>query len=79
MPATLESAQASASCLFSLGTLEVAHLPDLTVFALIEREHSGVWRWAIIDYEGLILDDSRELSLAQAKKTAEVALRMVAA
>jgi len=79
MPATPEAAQASASCLFSLGTLEVARLADLTIFTLIEREHSGVWRWAIIGFEGRILDDSRELSLARAKKTAEDALRLVAA
>ena len=69
----------SESCLYSLATLEVVCGPGSASFALIECEHSGVWRWAIISASGSVLDDGHEPTQLRAKELAELALHFVAA
>ena len=69
-----EASSFSASCLFSLATLEVDCDPDTKSFALTEREHPGAWRWAIISARGIILQAGCEPTQVEAKKIATEAL-----
>ena len=79
IPCDAQAALVSARCLFSFGTLEVARIPESPGFALTECEHATVWRWAIVDGDGVVIDDGSEPTQGQAQKTAEAALRLVPA
>ncbi len=74
LPSDAEAAAVSASCIYSLGTLEVASLPCTPSFALTERRNSNVWRWAIISANGSVLRDGFEPSQAYARRVAGSAL-----
>jgi hypothetical protein len=74
-----EAASAAASCSFSLGTLEVASLPEAASFAVTERKQPEIWRWAIISSGGFILEEGFEASQCEAKNAASEALRQVQA
>jgi hypothetical protein len=74
-----EAAEVSVNCLFSLSTLETVFNSDLTTFALTEKENLGVWRWAIINSDGSILDEGRQPTQVQAKEMAESTLPVSAA
>jgi hypothetical protein len=70
-----ESASASASCNYSLGTLEVScRNPGLTRFAVTEQRHMDNWRWAIFSMQGSMLGTGCEVTQALAKTVAEQAL-----
>ena len=69
-----EASSFSASCLFSLATLEVNCDPETKSFALTEQERPGAWRWAIISVRGMILQAGCEPTQVEAKKIATEAL-----
>lgn len=72
-----EAVSASACCNFSFATLEVSCChPGATSFALTEREHIDVWRWAICSPQGVILHAGCEPTQTGAKKVAEEALQL---
>ena len=79
IPSAAEAALVSANCRFSLATLEVNCRPRTASFALTEREHDELWRWAIVSPDGSLLVAGREATQALAKRTAENTLRFVAA
>jgi hypothetical protein len=74
-----EAASAAASCSFSLGTLEVASMPEVASFAVTERKQPEIWRWAIIGSGGFILEEGFEPSQCEAKMAASEALHQVQA
>jgi hypothetical protein len=74
-----EAASAAASCSFSLGTLEVASVPEAASFAVTERKQLEIWRWAIIGSGGFILEEGFEPSQCEAKMAACEALHQVQA
>ena len=69
-----EAASVSASCIFSLATLEVASVPCAPRFALTERRDPHLWRWAIISADGSILSEGFEPNQAYARTVAGDAL-----
>ena len=69
-----EAASVSASCVFSLVTLEVATSPGTPRFALTERRDPDTWRWAIISANGSILSAGFEPTQAFARQVASEAL-----
>jgi hypothetical protein len=69
-----QAACAGACCAFSLSTLEIAAAPETATFALTERKQPELWRWALIGYGGLILEEGSEPSREEAKRTALEAL-----
>ena len=71
-----EAASVSASCIFSLATLEVASLPCTPRFALTERRAPHIWRWAIISAYGSILSEGLEPTQAYARRVAGDALEV---
>ena len=79
LPSAAVAAEVSANCLFSLATLEVSFRSRCLDFALTEQEGTQIWRWAIVTPEGSILHEGREPTQAEAKHTAEDALRLAAA
>jgi hypothetical protein len=76
IPSGPEAASAASSCGYSLGTLEVAFLHQASSFALTERKHPEVWRWAIIDKDGSILEEGCEPTQGDAKRSAAEALNL---
>jgi|GEM_PF-1097411 len=70
IPSDAEALLFSEHCLFSLATLEVVCDSATRSFALTEQERPGVWRWAIINDRGVILQAGSEPSQAAAKKVA---------
>ncbi len=70
-----EAASAAASCAFSLGTLQVASLPEQGSFALTERKQPEIWRWALIGGGGFLLEEGFEPSQEEAKRAAAEALQ----
>jgi hypothetical protein len=76
LPSDAEAASVSASCVFSLATLEVASIPCAPGFALTERRDAHAWRWAIIGANGSILIDGFEATQAGARRVAEDALEI---
>lgn len=73
-----EALIASECCLYSLGTLEIAgDHPGLQSFALVERKHDDVWRWAVCDANGVALDHGYATTADDAKRVAEEALAQV--
>ena len=72
-----EAASASACCNFSLGSLEITCPdPGMVSFALTEQQRPDIWRWAIVDTQGLILGVGCEPTRARAHRVAELALQM---
>lgn len=65
-----EAASVSASCVFSLSTLEVASIPWTACFALTERRAAHLWRWAIIGADGATLSEGFEPTQANARRVA---------
>jgi hypothetical protein len=72
-----EAASAAACCAFSLGTLEVASLPDAQNFVMTERKQPEVWRWAVIGEGGTILEEGCEATQEDAKRSAAEAYKFV--
>jgi hypothetical protein len=72
-----KAAWAASSCIFSLCTLEIAHIADAPVIALVERKQMDVWRWAVIGLNGLLLEEGFEPSQPDAKRAAEAAVQIV--
>ncbi|HEY4989703.1 MAG TPA: hypothetical protein VII09_07850 [Opitutaceae bacterium] len=72
-----EAASAAASCSFSLSTLEIATVPEFPNFALTERKHPEVWRWAIIGQQGFVLEEGLEATQQGAKDAASAAFDIV--
>ena len=70
-----EAAAYSECCIFSLATLEIACQPGATTFALTERKEPEVWRWAVVDALGRVVDDGWEPCQAGAKQAAAQALQ----
>jgi hypothetical protein len=62
-----EAASYSENCVFSLSTLEIDCPPGATTFAITEREHPDVWRWAIVNARGRVIDHGSEPTQAGAK------------
>jgi hypothetical protein len=79
IPSAPEAAMVSENCRFSLATLEVVCRAGTSSFALTECEHINVWRWAIINTSGRVLDAGHETTQTAAKTHAESALGFVAA
>ncbi|MBI3886285.1 MAG: hypothetical protein HY302_11230 [Opitutae bacterium] len=79
IPSAAEAAMVSESCRFSLATLEVVCRAGSSSFAVTECEHADVWRWAIINTAGRVVDDGHEPTQTAAKTHAECALNFVAA
>ena len=79
IPSAAEAAMVSESCLFSLATLEVVCRAGSSSFALTECEHTDVWRWAIINTAGHVVDNGHESTQTAAKTHAESALGFAAA
>jgi hypothetical protein len=69
-----EASSFSACCLFSLATLEVDCDPETKSFALTEQKRPGAWRWAVVNYRGVILHAGCEPTQVEAKKVATEAL-----
>jgi hypothetical protein len=76
VPSGAEAALVAASCSFSLATLEMASLEDLSGFAITERRQAAVWRWALIGRDGSILEEGCEPTQADAKQAAAEALSL---
>ena len=74
LPSDAGAACVSASCIFSLATLEVAFNPGITIFALTERKQPDVWRWEIVDPEGYLLKEGWEPTQEYSKRAAVDAL-----
>jgi hypothetical protein len=77
IPSGPDAASASACCVFSLSTLEVTSRLDAPGFALTERKRPEVWRWALIDKGGLVLEEGFEPNQNDAKRSAADALNVV--
>ena len=75
IPADAEAAFAASSSRFSLCTLEVVCDPGFPGFALTEKRHLDVWRWALISAEGPVIDEGWEPTEIDAKKSAVGAMR----
>jgi len=69
-----EAASAAASCAFSLGTLQVASIPEFASFAVTERKQPEIWRWAVIGDGGFLLEEGFEPTQEEAKRAAAEAL-----
>jgi hypothetical protein len=69
-----EAASAAASCAFSLGTLQVASIPEFGSFAVTERKQPEIWRWAVIGEGGFLLEEGFESTQDEAKRAAGEAL-----
>ncbi len=69
-----EAASAAASCAFSLGTLQVASIPEFGSFAVTERKQPEIWRWAVIGEGGFLLEEGFEPTQDDAKRAAAEAL-----
>jgi hypothetical protein len=74
IPSDAEASWISASCLYSLATLEIACEPAMTSFALTERRQPDLWRWAIVCVEGPLVEEGWETTQAEAKRAAVGAL-----
>jgi hypothetical protein len=64
-----EAALVSARCRYSLDTLEVMCNRGATFCALVEQEHTGLWRWAVHD----VNDVARREGTAPTKAAARCA------
>jgi hypothetical protein len=73
-----EAAAYSENCIFSLATLEIDCPSGTSSFALTEREHPGVWRWAIVNAAGKVIDHGSEATQEGAKLASEGALALLA-
>jgi hypothetical protein len=74
IPSAGEAALVSARCKYSLDTLEVMCNPGATFCALIEQEHSDVWRWAVHDVKDVARREGTAPTKAAAKCAAFKAL-----
>jgi hypothetical protein len=75
IPADAEASFVSSSSSFSLSTLEVAHNPGISSFALIERKKPDTWRWAIVSAAGPVTDEGWEPTDTDARRSAVLALQ----
>jgi hypothetical protein len=71
-----EAAAFSENCSFSLATLEIDCPPGATCFALTEQEHPDVWRWAVVDSAGRVVDHGCEPTQGIAKTVSASALAL---
>jgi hypothetical protein len=71
-----QAAAFSENCLFSLSTLEIDSPADATSFALTEQELPGIWRWAIVNASGQVIDHGSEPTQACAKLASARAPRL---
>ena len=67
----------SEHCIFSLATLEIDCPSGATSFALTERELPGLWRWAIVNARGQVIDHGSETTQAGAKLASANALALL--
>lgn len=69
-----EASSFAECCRFSLATLEVDCDDETKNFALIEQEGPGIWRWAIVNALGSVLNDGNEPTQLGAKQAATASL-----
>jgi hypothetical protein len=74
LPSAGEAALVSARCRYSLDTLEVMCNRGATFCALVEQEHSDLWRWAVHDVNDIARREGTAPTKAAAKCAAFKAL-----
>ena len=75
--ADAEAAFASSASLFSLSTLEITRDSGFPGFGLTERRQHDMWRWALVDAEGSVVDEGWEPTENDARRSAVGAMRHV--
>ena len=77
IPADAEAAFASSASLFSLSTLEITRDSGFPGFALTERRQHDMWRWALVNAKGRVMDEGWEPTESDARRSAVGAMRHV--